>query len=273
MLGFIAFFAASVFMVLIVSSIPTALLPSGFKILLLIIAFFIDAVAISTRFYSYLITPLIKQRKRHIVLSNEDAYWLSVSGDAILHREGEQYVATVYIKIPIYVSATEMTPEEKLEFTSQMAKLLSVGDTPTRYTTQIHIMNKDSYIDTLRNMMNSSENEEAKMMSSNASQKDLERVKGKVSMWHHIMDNASSTLSLEQVTYAAISSIGSKEFEAVSGVQQKAREAMSGISAVLGVTPSVMTGESILRFVEPEYLIPYSTVSEQISKSMREEVL
>jgi hypothetical protein len=92
-------------------------------------------------------------------------------------------------------------------------------------------------------------------------------------MWHHMLDSVSKTTSFELVNYASVSASGEKEFEAMTAVQQKAREIMSAIAAVFGVSPSIMTGTTILRFVEPEYLIPYSTATEQITKSIREEVI
>jgi hypothetical protein len=70
-----------------------------------------------------------------------------------------------------------------------------------------------------------------------------------------------------------VSAVGSKEYEAVSIAQQKAREIMSGIGSVFGVTPSIITGPGLLKFVEPEALIPFSTVTEQINKEVQEQVI
>ena len=270
---FLGFFAVSLVLVLIVTSVPLAILSSGIKLVLLIIAFIFVGLAFSSRYYTYLIIPVFKQHRRRIVLSNEDAYWLATTQDAILRKEGEDFIATVYIKIPLYRSATEMTVEEKLEFTKQVSRIVSLGSQPTRFTSQMHIMNKDDYLNTLRGTISNVITEQAEMLAKPMSEAEGERVKGKASMWQHMLDNVSGTTSLELINYASVSAKGTKEFEAVSMAQQRAREVMSGIAAVFGVSPSIMTGQTILRFVEPEYLIPYSTASEQITKAMREEVI
>lgn len=270
---FMGFFAISLLLVVFAISLPVATVGSLVKIVLLLVALILDMAAYASRYYSYLILPVLKQRTRRIVLSNEDAYWLSTTGDSIIHKEGEEFIASVYIKIPLYRSATEMTIEEKLEFTKQISRLVSLSNNPVRFTTQLHIMNKDDYLATLRSAIGSAVTEQAEMLNRTVSESESERIKGKSSMWQHMLDNVSESVSLEQLSYATVSAKGSKEFEAVSMAQQRAREVMSGISAILGVSPSVITGNLILRFVEPEYLIPYSTVSEQITKSMREEVV
>lgn len=270
---FLGFVAGAIVLILIDISVPSLILAPGWKFLLLMIAFFFDGIAYASRYYSYLFGPLVRQRKRNIVLSNEDAYWLASSSDAILHKRGEDFIATVYVKIPLYRSATEMTEEEKLDFTKQISRLVSLSREPVRFTSQLHVMNKDNYIRSLRSTISSVENEEARLVTSGtAKETEIERVRGQASMWHHMLDNVAGTTSFELVNYAAVSALGSKEFEAISAAQQRGRELISGISALFGVTPSIVTGELLLRFVEPEYLIPYSTVSEQISKSIREQV-
>ena len=269
---FLGFFGISIVFLITIVSIPPNILAPIYKILLLIVALFFDMVAFSTRFYSYLLGPIASQRKRNLVLSSEEPYWLSTSSDAIIHREGEDYVATVFIKIPLYRSGTEMTDEEKLAFTNQISRLVCSSERPIRFTSQLHIMNKDDYINTLRATASAAELEEASIESKTGAA-ETSRTKGKSSMWHHMLDSISSTTSFELVNYASVSASGAKEFEAIAAVQQRAREVMSAIAATFGISPSILTGASILRFVEPEFLIPYSTATEQITKSIREEVI
>ncbi|MFI5412872.1 MAG: hypothetical protein ACHQX1_03190 [Candidatus Micrarchaeales archaeon] len=270
---FLGFFGVSIVFLIFVISISLTVITPLEKILLLFVAFFLDSIAFATRFYSYLLMPIIKQRRRNLILNTDEAYWLSSSSDAIIHRDGEDFIATVFIKIPIYRSGTEMTNEEKLDFTNQISRIVSSSETPIRFTSQLHIMNKDDYINTLRSTANASELEEAGLLSRNATDLEIGRIRGKSSMWHHMLDNVSRTTSLELVNYASVSARGSKEFEAITAVQQKSRETMSGLAAVFGISPSIITGSAILRFVEPEFLIPYSTATEQITKSIREEVI
>ncbi len=253
-------------------SIPTKILPQTMKLLLFAVAIVFDMIGMSSRFYSYLFSPALKQRKRNIIISDQDAYWLSTSGDSVLRKEGDSFTATVYIKIPLYRSATEMNDDEKLDFTRQMSRLLSISDNPTRYTAQLHMMNKDSYIRILRENISKDEDEEMQLTNSGAPQNKVERIRGRLAMWRRMLDSVTGTNSLELVSYAAVSAKGDKEYEATAIAHQHAREIMSGIASVFGVTPNIITGDDILKFVEPEHLLPYSTISEQMSKTMREQV-
>ena len=255
------------------ASLPGGLLFNVIKIPLLIIALVLDVLAFSSRYYTYLMLPLFDQRKQNVVLSAEQPYWLSTTSDSIMTKQGDDFVATMYINIPLYISSTEMSDEEKLAFSKQVSSLVGISKEPVRFTTELYVMNKDSYIQQLRDMISGVENEESALEQKGASPNDLERARGKLSMWRKMLDNVSKATSLELVSFASLSARGTKEFEAINLAQQKAKELMSGIGALLGVSPNIVTGNDLLKFVEPEFLIPYSTISEQISKNIQEQVV
>ena len=252
---------------------PTVFVPSYAKIILFLIALVFDAMAFTSRYYSYILGPLFKQRKKHLILSNESPYWLAQSGDIILKKSGEDFIATVYISIPVYRSATEMEEEDKLDFAQQVSRLVGLSKSPARYTTELYVMNKDSYIQKLRERINMTENEEADLQAKDAPKAELDRVRGKLAMWRNMLDSIGTNFSFELSSYITVSAKGSKEYEASSLAQQKAKEIMSGVGSLFGVPPSIITGPDLLRFVEPEYLIPISTVTEQISKNIQEQVI
>lgn len=265
---FISFLGVSA--VLLAASISIS--PTSFLIIvkyaLLLLALLFDILAIMTRYYTPFIVPMLRQRSKKVVLSEENAYWLSTAQDSILRKKGDDFIATIYISVPLYRSATEMSAEEKIEFATQMSRLVGLSKDPVRFTTQLYTMDKDVYIMQLREKINELENYEIKVSQGGADQKETERVRGELSMWRNILDSITSIQSLELLTYAGISASGTKEYEAVSIAQQKATELMSGIGAVFGVTPSIITGNELLKFVEPEFLIPYSTVSESMTKGV-----
>ncbi len=267
------FLAVTFLLLAAIIGIPSAILFPPIKFILLLIALAFDVIAFSSRRYSYLIVPMFKQRRKKVVLSNEEPYVMSTSEDAIIRKDGNDYIATVYISIPMYRSATEMTEPEKVEFSRQVSRLISISTDPIRFTSEMYIMDKDSYIQTLRDAISAAEEEEAKLSQSKADDKKMEMVRGKIAMWRNILQNSTSESSLELISYASISASGLKEYEAISLAQQKAREAISGIGSTLGVTPAIVTGKEILKFVEPEYLIPFSTAEEEIEQKTEEEVI
>ncbi len=265
----LSFFIASVIMLAVASEAP---LPPYIKIVILAVALLLDAIGFASRYYMYMVGPILKFKK-HVVLSMENAYWISSTADAVLRKSGDDFVATVYVSIPVYRSSTEMTDDEKLEFSRQVSRLAGISRDPVRFTTQVHVMNKDSYIQTLRDTISASENEQADLMLKNATPAAQERVKGKIAMFRNMLDSISTSTSFEMVSYASVSAVGSKEYEAVGAAQQRARELMAGVGSTFGVSPSLITGENLLKFIEPEALIPFSTMTEQISKGIEQQVI
>lgn len=270
---FLGLLALSAVFLALAASLPGGMLFSAIKMPILLLALVLDVLAFSSRYYTYLMLPLFEQRKRNVVLSTEQAYWLSTTSDSIMTKVGEEFVATMYINIPLYISSTEMSDDEKLEFSKQISSLVGISKDPVRFTTELYVMNKDTYIQQLRDMISGVENEESTLIQKNAGANELERVRGKLSMWRKMLDNVSKGTSLELISFASLSAKGGKEFEAINIAQLKAKELMAGIGALLGVSPSIVTGNDLLKFVEPEFLIPYSTISEQISKNIQEQVI
>lgn len=251
----------------------SAIVPSPIKILLIIIAMAFDLLAFASRYYSQYMVAFLKQHSKSIVLSEENAYKLSETGEAVIARKGENYVATMYMSVPLYVSGSEMSPEERLDFGKQIGRLVSINKDPVRYTTQMRIMNKDFYIESIRDMVTSTENEVVKLQESNGPRAEIERLKGRIEMWNNILNSVGASQSLELISYAAVSASGGTELEAVTTAQQKARDLMSGISATLGVMPLLAVGNELIALIEPEHSIPFTTVTEQITKKIEEEVI
>ncbi|MDE1865515.1 MAG: hypothetical protein KGH94_02660 [Candidatus Micrarchaeota archaeon] len=229
-------------------------------------------VGFSCRYYTYLIAPILKQRKRHIVLSDQVPYWLASTGDCIVSKRAEDFIATAYINIPIYVSSSEMNDEERERFASQISRLVGVSREPVRFSSVLRVMDKDDYLKKIKELIGAAENEENVAVQKN-DQVQVERAKGKLSMWKKILDHVGSKSSMELVTFASVSATGGKEYEAITIAQQQAKELMNGIGSILGVTPSIIVGSEILKLVEPEYLIPLSTISEEITKKIEHGVV
>jgi hypothetical protein len=248
--------------------IPSQILPYPIKIIIYIIAIFLDVLAFATRYYTYIMMPLFKQRKKNITLDVQEPYWIAGSNDAIVRKIGEEFIATTFILIPLYRSATEMSVDEKLSFGAQIGRLISINTEPVRYSTQLHVMDKEAYLSSIRDSLNMSENEIIELTQKNASQHEIDNAKGRTTMWRNMMERMSIEQSFELVLYASVSASGTKEYEATSIVQQRARDLMSGISSTLGITTSIITGNEMLKVIEPDHLIPYSNVRKQINANI-----
>ncbi len=253
--------------------IPSSQIPVAIKLLIFIIGLMLTGLSVLMRYYSEFIFKMVKQRSKSVVLDDSVPYYMSTGKDAIILRNEDEYTATVFIKIPLYRSSTEMKDIEKIEFSNLVGRLIGQSKDIAKYTTGLFVLNKDLYIQQIRNNISEAENEESDMNSGNAPKEKIGRVRGKLSMWRNMLDTVNSSISFDQVSYITISSKGTTEFEAVSIVQQKAKEFISGTGTLFGVPPTIITGTDILKFIEPEYQLPYSTMAESISKGIKEEMI
>ena len=270
---FLGLIMVSVVFLVLAEALPASLVTVYGKLVLIIISLGFDVLAFSSRHYSQIIGHMLKHPGKHVVLSKEEPYWISPSADSILRREGEDFIATVYVRIPLYKSATEMSPEEALQFSKQVSSMVGLNKDPIRYSVQLSLMNKDTYLQQVRDMINKSESAEAQAVEANSDPVAIERSKGGTAMWKRMLDNASKTQSMELITYASISALGSKEFEAVSAAQQRAREIIAGVGTIFGISPTFITGDQLKSFIDPEYVMPTATVSERMNAEVREEVI
>ncbi|MDE1805066.1 MAG: hypothetical protein KGH59_04785, partial [Candidatus Micrarchaeota archaeon] len=222
MLLFVSFLGAAL-VVMILSSI--APIPPPLKIVFLIIALILDLIAAATRYYTYLFIPFYKMKNRTLILSDEEPFMLAPSGNAITRRDGSDVYATSFIKIPIYKSATEMNDEEKVEFARLFSRVVSLSKVPFKLTSQMHLINKDEYINKIRDKLNEVEELYQKAVADKvASPTMMERMKGEVTMWHNLLDSISKVQSHALFHYAMVSASGSTDEEAIALATQQAEE-------------------------------------------------
>ncbi|MEM3841308.1 MAG: hypothetical protein QXN59_01265 [Candidatus Micrarchaeaceae archaeon] len=270
---FLGLILVSAIFLVMAEALPSSLVTVFGKLLFIILSLIFDVMAFSSRHYSQIIRRMITHPGKRIVLSKDDPYWMSPSEDSILRKDGEDFIATVYVRIPLYKSATEMSPEESLQFSKQLSAMIGLNKSPIRYSVQLSIMNKDNYLQQIRDMIEKSEGAEASAVEANSDQALIERSKGITGMWRGMLENASKIQSLELIAYASISAIGSKEFEAVSAAQQRAREIISGVGTIFGISPTFITGQELKSVIDPESLLPSGTVSEQMAAAIKDEVI
>ncbi len=269
-IAFIVLLALSLIVAAVAIAMPIHLLPSAAKVFIILIALAIDIFALMNRYYYFIFVPALTQRSQRVVLSEEPPYTLAESGEAILRRTAAGYTATVYINIPYYRSATEMRPDEKLEFARQVGRLVGMRQEPVRFSTSLHLMDKEGYITEIKNAIAEAETER-----SSAPPNDKLAVgiaEGKAEMWRNVLAHIVKEESLEMLSIAAVSADGGKESEAIELAQHKASEIISAIGANFGVTATLVTGEGLSKVIDPEYLIPYTTVREKIEEQIIEEI-
>ncbi len=239
-----------------------------------LLAIIFDVLAMATRYFTYLFDPLMKMKNRKLILDNNEAYIMSPAGNAVMKREGAYVYATVFVKIPVYRSGTEMEDAEKIDFATQFGRMLSIVKDPFKITTQLYVLNKDEYIDKIRTRLNEAQDRYNQMLAREGlgeqkqkkeASPEAERVRGEVTMWRNMLDSVNRAKSHSMTSYAAITAAGGSEEEAVNLAVTKGDELAAGISSTYGITASLALNNEILQFIEPDHMIPIANLSEQIS--------
>lgn len=246
---------------LYVTVVPTV------KFVLAILALFFDVFAFSTKYYAFLTIPLLKRKGGTVVLNDKEAFTMAPSGNAIVMRRGEEVFASAFVKIPVYRSATEMNKEEKTDFARLFSRVLSLTNGTVKFATQLYVINKDEYISGIKQKLDESEEKyQAASVNETIPKAASERIKGEVTMWHNLFDSVSKVNSHSLEAYAMVTAEGANEEEAVNLALQRAEEIGAGTSAIMGVSTSIAEGNDLLKFIEPDYMIPVVTVSEELRK-------
>ncbi|MEM3791319.1 MAG: hypothetical protein QXL16_01145 [Candidatus Micrarchaeaceae archaeon] len=267
----VTFLAVSVILIYIVFSVQISYI---LKFILGLLAIGFDLLAYFSRFYSYILFPLFKSRSRRIVLNDSEIFTMHSSNKAIVCRLGGGIYASAFVKVPIYRSATEMSDEEKIEFSKVFGRILSLSSTPIKLSSHVFMIDKDEYINKIRDKLSEAEIKFTELSNDpNAPKEEIERLKGMMAMWQNVLFHFTRSDSNALVAYVTVSSEGATEEEAANLALIKAEEISAGISSLLGVPAEIAEGKEILKLIEPEYIIPYVTVSEKYKEKVVEQGL
>jgi len=235
------------------------------KFVLVIVALAFDLLAFSTKYYFQFFIPFLGMKGRTVVLNDGEAFTMAPSGNAIVARSGQDTYASAIVRIPSYRSATEMTSAEKTDFAKMFSRVLNLARNPVKFSAQLYVINKDEYIAEIKNKLDEAEERyQSTTLNKGLPKAESERVRGEVTMWHNLFDSVNKTRSLSLEAYAMITSPGNTEEEAVNLALQQADEVATGISAIFGIAASIVEGKELLKFLEPDYMIPAVTISEQM---------
>ncbi len=240
-------------------------LPDAVKFVFVVVALALDVLAFSTKYYFQFFVPFSQMKGRTVLLNDGEAFTIAPSGNAIVVRNGQDTYASAIVKIPSYRSATEMTDAEKVDFAKMFGRVVSLARSPVKFAAQLYVINKDAYISNIKAKLDEAEERyQGTVLSKSLSKADSERIRGEVTMWHNLFDSVNKTRSQSLEAYAMVTSPGNTEEEAVNLALQQADEIATGVSAIFGISASIAEGTDLLKFLEPDYMIPAVTISEQM---------
>jgi hypothetical protein len=255
-------------MTLVLFTLLFSFIPNAVKLLFVVVALLVDILAFSTKYYFQFFVPFAGMKNRTVILNESEAFTVAPSGNAIVVRSGQDTYASALIKIPSYRSATEMSAGEKTDFTKMFSRALSLSRSPVKFAAQLYVINKDDYIANIKNRLDEAEERyQGTILNKGIPKAEAERVRGEVTMWHNLFDSVNKTRSQSLEAYAMVTSPGITEEEAVNLALQQADEVATGISATFGISASIIEGGEMLKFLEPDYMIPVVTISEQMREN------
>jgi hypothetical protein len=235
------------------------------KFLLVLAALAFDILAFSTKLYMDFFIPFLKMKGRTVVIDTDEPFRMAPSNNAIVVRKGADIFASAFVTIPTYRSATEMNQDEKIDFARLFSRALTLTKLPVKFGAQLYVINKDEYINNIKRKLDEAEERyQTVSISKTASKSESERIRGEVTMWHNLFESVNKVKSQALEAYAMTTAQGGTEEEAINLALQQADEIAAGISAIFGVQANIVEGADILRFIEPDYMIPFVTVSEQM---------
>lgn len=235
------------------------------KFVIAIVALFLDVLAFSTKLYMNFFMPFLHMKNKTLVVDETEAFTIAPANNAIVVRRGGTVYASAFVRIPTYRSASEMNQDEKMDFAKLFSRALTVSKTPVRFSAQLYVIDKDLYIGNIKDRMSEAEERyQSTSLNKGAKKEDVERINGEATMWHNLFDNVNKVRSLALDVFAMVTAEGNSEEEAATLALQQADEIASGVSSVFGVQASIVEGEDMLKYLEPDHMIPISTVSEEM---------
>lgn len=244
------------------------------KFALVCAGLFVDIIAFSTKLYMSFFIPFLRMKHRNVVIDDAEPFTMAPSGNAIVARRGSDIYASAFIKIPAYRSSSEMNAEEKVDFARLFSRALTVTKIPVRFGAQLYVINKDAYINNIKDKLDEAEGRyQGASTNKDVPKAESERIRGEVTMWHNLFDNVNKVKSHALEAFAMVTAQGGSEEEAINMALQQADELSSGISATYGVTAAIVEGEDVLKYIEPDYMIPVATVSEQMREKSASEAV
>ena len=260
-LYFIIFAGVGLVISLFMGVVPSSLVPIG--VAMGVIAMILAVAAFVVKDYAYLFEPPSRFSGRTITLDPNEPFYFSTNKRCVIVRASGVTYATSFLKVMLFKSSTEMSDEDKYDFSVLFSKAVSIRKATTRISSQLHVVDKDQYIQVITGKLNEAEDRYNTMLLRQAGDKNgMERVKGEVNMWHNLLDNVIKSNSTALTTYVTVTAVGGTEDEAVNIVTIESEELAAGMSAALGAPVTVVTGDEMLLFLEPEYIIPSTTMSE-----------
>lgn len=214
---------------------------------------------VSYLFYKWgrLYVPFLTQLKKNI--KSKYVFDISPSEDAVVKKEGDEYIATVFLNLDVYETMTNKDEDEIKEYGSYFERTISSIRDPIKITAMIYERNMNRYIHDIQNMKAAVEDKIAKEQEKkNVDERKIEILEREKLMWERRLDSIYKSESKPRaITYfAAVSAKGASIDGAISAAKNKAREIKATFSGGMSMTVDALAHNRMNACFDWEFMKP-----------------
>jgi len=210
--------------------------------------------------YGYLIIPLITQRSK-IVMVTEEGYEIPPEQDAVVKNVNGVFYASAFLGLKIFESATEKSLEENISYSKYFERAIS----NLKYVTKIAYMLYVEDVGEKRKMIETKRAEAQLRLSRERDKPDpdvlkLDKYEREVAHWDAQLNKLIKGVKpMGVLAYAMTTATGISKEAALAAVRSQASELRTVLANALNVEVVPLSGDEMLKCFEWEKFYPATT--------------
>ena len=228
----------------------------GFFPPLAIISLFLGLFAYLFNRWGHLYVPIFQGKRNIKAKYNVE---MAPSGEAIYREKGQDYVATIFLKLDVYETMTNKNDSEILEYSSYFERAISTIKDPVKVTTIIFDKDMKSYINQIEGEKIEVENQLAEeRRSKKPNPVKIEVLERKKLMWDRRLTSLyKNEIKPKGVEYLiSITGKGASYEAAISQAKIKAREIKANFLGGMSINADEMRHDRLKFCYDWDYFSP-----------------
>ncbi len=190
--------------------------------------------------WSHIYVPMFMGKR---VIRTKDAFSFSPAHDAVVRKEGEDYIATIYLALDVYETMTAKSENQIYDYAGYFERVLSSFNDPIKISTILYESDMSRYLDELHQLKG-----DVEMKIANAkSEREREVLEREKIMWEKRIESLykypKKPLSVYYVV--SVSAKGYSVDSAVAAARNRASEVKAVFSSGLSLSVSELAGKKM----------------------------
>lgn len=228
-----------------------------FSSIFLLLAIFFAPIALMVYKYGYWLIPYFT-RGQKTINTKDMVFEVAPTNDAIVKKEGAEFIATVFLGVKIFRSSTEMEEEERFAFMELWERAVSGLKHVAKYGVLLYFKDLHDYTESVERRKG-----EAQIKLADERQKkvpDPQRIgllEREIAMWDNIrekVDIGEKPMAVQ--TFVQVSATGASKDAAIASARTAANEVRSTLSTAMNVEVAPLTKSEMMRCYDWSLSIP-----------------